>query len=103
MAYLTGRPTMVVGRLVGLPTGHCLWPVIFREVACCIATCQSLCNIDFLHYGPSNPCDACVATCDWTSLLLLGSKGVIALHFQPKTGTHKILQEHVEIGDLLAI
>ena len=52
--------------------------------------------------GPSNPCDDCVATRDWMALLLLGSKGVITLLFSPETCTHKILQGHVEFGDLLA-
>ena len=56
----------------------------------------------FFAGGPSNPCVAYVATRDWSALLLLGSKGVIALHFQPKTCTHKILQVHMEFGDLLA-
>ena len=43
-----------------------------------------------------------MATRDWTVLLLLGSKGMIALYFQPKTCTHKILQGYMEFDDLLA-
>jgi len=34
--------------------------------------------------GPSNPCDVYVATRDWMACLLLGSRDMIFLYFQPK-------------------
>jgi len=34
--------------------------------------------------GPSNPCDVYVAMRDWMACLLLGSRDMIFLYFQPK-------------------
>jgi len=51
--------------------------------------------------GPSNPCDARVAV--WLDgVLLLRWNGYDCPSFLAKTCTHRILEGHVEFGDLLA-
>ena len=91
----------LVGRPVGPATGHGLCAVILK-LPFAMPRARTFVTSVFFTGGPSNPCDDCVAMRDWTTLLLLGSNGVVALHFSQKPAL-KILQGYVEFGDLLAI
>jgi hypothetical protein len=46
--------------------------------------------------GPSNPCDACMATSDWLALFSLDQRGVFLLCFQLNSSIHNFLQGHME-------
>jgi len=99
------------GRSVGRPTGPVgrPWPCPVRLLLLLGHWCVGPCASGWWHEsvyvtcGPSNPCNDCVATFDWTFLCSFDEKGMIAFHFQSKICTHKFLQGHVEFGDLLAI
>jgi hypothetical protein len=47
-------------------------------------------------YGPSNPCDVCVASRNWLRLFSLDQRVCFLLYFQLNSCIHKFLQGHVE-------